>query len=123
MNIMAAAVVLISSTLSSMLTFGTYEAFRNRGMGGWGAGAATGATLGAIGAVGMLFFGDRLKMLSAGQTSGVFAHRVSGVPSGLTITGLTMSRLSGLPVQVNGMGLEDLQLGAYGVDHNMHLMQ
>lgn len=122
---LAAVAVLVSSTLSSLLTFGTYGTFRDRGMGPWGAGAATGAIMGAIGAAGMLFFGDRMAMAfkQPDQMSGVFAERISGIPAPMTITGLTMSRLSGIPIQVNGMGLDDMQLGAYGVDHNMRLMQ
>lgn len=124
-GLLGAAAVLISSTVSSMLTFGTYGTFRNRGMGPWGAGAATGAIMGAVGAVGMLLLGDRMAAaFKQTSMSGVFAERVSGMPSTpMVITGLTMSRLSGLPT-INGMGLDDLQLGAYGVNpSNMQLMQ
>jgi len=120
-GLMGAAISIAAGTLSSLLTLGTFGALRDRGWGPWKAGAATGAISGGIGAIGWLIFsktmGDKLRLPGTDtETAGIFTERVSGMP--ISVTGLTMSRLSGLPIKVNGVGasLEDLQLGAYGVD-------
>lgn len=125
-NVLGAVAVLASSTIGGLLSYGTYGALRDRGMGPWGAGAATGAITGGIGALMMLVFGGTLqaKIMEAQQLQGVFAEPVSGISTPMVITGLTMSKLSGMPIKVNGMGLEDLQLGGYAVDpRTMQLMQ
>lgn len=115
MNFAAAAVLLIGGALSGLLSFGVYGKLRDRGWGAWKAGAVTGAIGGAMGALALLVggpFRDKLN-LSGLEIEPLNGLTIDQVPQALT--GLTIQRLSGLP-QINGMGLQDLQIGAVGVD-------
>ena len=114
-------VIAVAGAISGLLSFGVYGWLReSKKWSTWKAGAVTGV-LGGLAGWGMF-------LANAARTIGTLEPAMSGL-SGLTVTeapeniaGLTMSKLSGLTMsqlsglQVNGMNLNDFQIGAVGVD-------
>lgn len=115
MSIAPTLVHVAAGALSGVLSFGLYGYFRDKKRWGyWKAGAAAGAVGAAIGSLGWLsqryFDGDSaMGGLTVEPLSGI---TIDSIPR--SIAGLTISKLSGL--QVNGLGLDDLQIGAVAVD-------
>jgi hypothetical protein len=89
-GILGIAVVAATSAVSTMLSFGTYDYFKNtKKYGAWKAGAASGAVLGAAGAALLLAVG-----VVAGTAAGknIFTPEVAGC-SGCGLSGLQISQL------------------------------
>jgi len=113
-----------AGALAGLLSFGVYGKLRDKKWKTWSAGALTGAIGGLLGGIGAWATlpswapyyrqggSSSLSGLTIDPISGLGAIHATKLPR--MIAGLTMDRLSGL--QVNGLSMNQLPLGAYAVD-------
>jgi hypothetical protein len=114
-KLLGLATIVASSAISSMITFGTYGYYKDKGHSSWKAGAASGATLGAIGGIillAMSAMGTRASDLlvpTAPEMTGCVGCGFQGLqiqtmPTAIglltaqSLSGLTMEQVSGLTI-------------------------
>ena len=113
-TLVGVGVIVASSAISSMLKFGTYGYFKEKGYGNWKAGAASGATIGVLG--GLAFMGMVAMGYKASNTlvpgtemagcmgCGIQGLQIQEMPGAIgllaaqKLAGLTIEQVAGLTV-------------------------
>jgi hypothetical protein len=118
-KVMTTLSLALAGMVTGLLSLGVYGKLRDKKWGPWSAGAAAGALGGLIGGIGSWIALPRILDMGA-PTSGLVIDPMNGLGQiqvtqmPKIVAGLTMSRLSGL--QVNGLSMNELPLGAYAVN-------